>query len=349
LNLRILRSAEGDGSTSTKPFRLVSESTLQGNYAVWWYRLLLFLLRVACAVDADTTRSYISIPAVQLKQVQELDRLLQHASTASTDGPQLALGAAGEEEVLAAVKTLSQSLIFDNHVTRSPFQSPLIAFVGCVGYQTETGTWRRADETTPLLSGLIYIMRLITLHSVLPAVDIAQIKDPVMLLRSKVKTYLQDGTSTPFTELFSLRAYGKMIARHFYARPSVVWSNDMSELTYKGKSLRITNLAAMMRQLITDAESLLCEQLVFQDRGYLQTRQPCGYKDDWTWRGIGDSMVDVVLPHNLQSEQWCPITRSALLSNSGSYLFVEKGGSFEFCASGQLRAHDMSRFLGDWI
>ena len=334
LVLRILHCAQPGGHTPGQPFNLVRRSTLQSKYAIWWRRLLLFLLRAVQPANADLLEYHISISASQRSLIQDLDRLLRTPQPTKPTDSQPGLDPA-DVQILAAVKMLSESLIF-SRITRSPFQSPLIVFVGCVGYQAYTGTWRRAHETTPMLSGLIHIMRLLSLHSVLPVAELDRIEDPPAVLRQAAETYLQDGTSTPFTELYSLRAYGEQIGKHFFSRPTVIWSADMQTLIFEGNALRIADLGSMMQQLIINTEDLLCEQLVFQDREYLKTKQPCGLTDDWTWRRIGDSLVDVVQPRDhLQHEGECLILHSALCSSKGRRLFVKTNNSFAFSASGQ--------------
>ncbi len=331
LILRILRTAKS-GPPDEKPFRLVSQSTLQRKYATWWRRLLLLLLRVVRLGDTDTACAYVPISPPQQKLVQHLDHLLQTSPTVSSHH-QPDADAAGER-VLTAVKSLSQSLI-SVKVARSPLRSPLVAFVGCVGYEPDTGTWRRADETTPMLSGLLYIMRLLTLHSVLPVDDVDQVDDPPVILTKEVERYLRDGTASAFTELYSLRAYGKVIAKDFYQRPSVIWSKDQQVLTYKGDSLKMVDLAAMMQKLLADAEDLICEQLVFQDHGYLQTRHPGGLTDNWTWRKVGDSLIDVTQPDHLRQRDSYSLLHLALGNDQGRRLVVQHENSFTFNASGQ--------------
>ena len=151
-----------------------------------------------------------------------------------------------------------------------------------------------------------------------------------------IEIYLQNEISTLFMKLYLLRVYEEQIRKHFFSRLIMIWLTDMQTLIFEGNALRIADLGSMMQQLITNTEDLLCEQLVFQDREYLKTKQPCGLTDDWTWRRIGDSLVDVVQPRDhLQHEGECLILHSALCSSKGRRLFVKTNNSFAFSASGQ--------------
>ena len=94
------------------------------------------------------------------------------------------------------------------------------------------------------------------------------------------RRYLVDESLSVLTELLSLRAYWMTIASNHYSNPTCYWFADMSTLYFKEHILVVSQLRNMVASVISDAQSLVCDHLVFQQPSYLSTRDS-GEQLDW--------------------------------------------------------------------
>ena len=166
---------------------------------------------------------------------------------------------------------LNKNLIF-NQIIQSLFQSLLIVFVDYVDYQIYTDIWYHVHKITLMLSDLIHIMCLLSLHLILLIIKLNWIKNSSAILYQMTEIYLQNKISTLFTKLYLLHIYEEQIRKHFFSCLIMIWLTDMQTLIFKKNILRITDLSNMMQQLIINTKDLLCEQLIFQNHKYLKTK-----------------------------------------------------------------------------
>ncbi len=140
---------------------------------------------------------------------------------------------------------LSENLIF-SQIIQSFFQSLLIIFVNYINYQIYIDIWHHAHEIMLMLSDLIYIMCLLSLHSVLLIIKLNQIKNSSAVLHQIVEIYFQNEISTSFTELYLLYIYEEQIRKYFFSCFIMIWLADMQTLIFKRNVLRISDLSSMI-------------------------------------------------------------------------------------------------------
>jgi hypothetical protein len=67
----------------------------------------------------------------------------------------------------------------------------------------------------------------------------------------------------------------------------------MKSLRYKGSQIQLETLRSWLRQLLVEANNLMCRELVFRPTTYLDTRDPSLFHDQLTWCTNGSSFVDL--------------------------------------------------------
>ncbi len=197
------------------------------------------------------------------------------------------------------IKSLSQFLI-SVKIIRSSLQSLLIIFMSYVSYELNMSIWYHVNKIIFMLSDLLYIMCLFTLHSVLFVDNVDQINDFSIILIKKIKRYLHDEIISVFIKLYLLCMYDKMIVKNFYQHLNMIWFKNQQIFIYKENFLKMMNLIIMMQKLLADAENLICEQLMFQNHNYLQTRHFNKLTNNWTWHKVDDNLIDITQSDHLQ-------------------------------------------------
>jgi len=149
LVLRILRSNDKN-ELSKKPFRFVERRTFP-QYIDLWKKLILYLVRSFPHAEGHN----LTLSPVQLTLVTRIQAVLtavnSHRNATST-----------VNALEPLVSELSLALL-EQPLTKSIWASPLIHFMGALGYNPQTGTWRGAFDYRPSLSRAIYLMRIIGL------------------------------------------------------------------------------------------------------------------------------------------------------------------------------------------
>ena len=318
--LRIFRSLRTD-DLSPKPLRFVDPLTLT-KYSLLWKQYILFLVR-----SHGTTYSTnpLQINAEYQGAVSALVTVL--SESAGTDNP------THISRLQPPLLALSLITLHET-VAASPFLSPFIHFLGLLGWCRTRQTWLSAFDFSPRLSHAVYIFRLLGLHHALPLDKVAHLTDHVHTAREYHRQYLQDGSVTAFTELISLRAYAKVICSKYYVHPSILWSNDMTFLCYKGDLLLLPQLRTWCHKLIQESNTLLCDHLIFQPTEFLAQRDPSLFTDDMTWGTNGENFTNMTsnnLAHGAQRvagwAELSPNGRPLFGAGTGTRIFDSPGSS----------------------
>ncbi|KAI9882136.1 MAG: hypothetical protein M1823_006121, partial [Watsoniomyces obsoletus] len=284
---RLFRSADNNTSVlEWEPLHIVEPATLH-KYTTTWQALMCYLLRV---VEMSDGQSRIQWRGEVRHQVREVARVLQ------TD--------TGEDEVAELVREVFVALI-KAKVGSNASLSPVINFVGAWSFKAKAKVWKAANEVTPMLSQLVYGWRIVGMEDALPRDEDgdAEEVDVHAVARQYVDRYLRDGSSTVFTELFSLKLYGKKRAAEFYARPTINWTADASILYHDGIPLPVDSLRRWMTTLLKQARMIMCEKLVLQPPEWLdRCRDPGLMYDQMTWSNCGESFRH--FPRNRLENKW---------------------------------------------
>lgn len=127
---------------------------------------------------------------------------------------------AKSDQIIELLFQLSLTLMTERYADGQPNSTLLIYFSGILGFTAHGKGYRPAKQYTPIISGLIYIQRLLFLEYALPLRAYSSIGIPqrpqfrqqeqLELIRKK---YIIAGSQSPFDELHSLRNFGRVIAR----------------------------------------------------------------------------------------------------------------------------------------
>ena len=264
---RHLYSVEvGVNDTPMNPVR--EEATLK-DYTRLWEKFILFILRVGQWTEEERKAYRIEYTPQQLAKSLEICQC-----------PDGAL-------VEPALTELSR-LILQQQPGWTGRQSPLLFFLGIVGFNPERKAWRSAQESGPTLSRVIYLLRLFGLGVVLEGPE----DDMIGQLQAYRSRFLVNGCEGVFDEVLNQLKLVTVVAQDWYTHPSVSWAQDRQTLWHEGHKIEIAELGRWVEGMITEAEQILCDELLGRDPTFLIEREPGLFIDNLTWANNGDSLVE---------------------------------------------------------
>lgn len=141
---------------------------------------------------------------------------------------------------------------------------------GILGFSKSLDAFLPARSFTSHLSALIYIQRLLFIEYALPlrpypslGIDRRPRTQQVERLNSIRKSYMVMGSDSSFEEFFTLRSYGRVMARSDTPSFLLRWSED-GQTVHRGDSSKLTmdQMRLLLRRLIQQAAEV-CEELLF--------------------------------------------------------------------------------------
>ncbi|KAL7940006.1 hypothetical protein V8C42DRAFT_357967 [Trichoderma barbatum] len=179
---------------------------------------------------------------------------------------------AKSDQIIELLFQLSLALMTERYADGQPNSTLLIYFSGILGFTAHGKEYRPAKQYTPIISGLIYIQRLLFLEYALPLRAYSSIGIPqrpqfrqheqLELIRKK---YIIAGSQSPFDELHSLRNFGRVIARTDPPSFLLRWSDD-GESVFYGDAFKLSMdcFRRLADYFITQSKEI-CSNLMLDD------------------------------------------------------------------------------------
>ena len=193
--------------TQPDPMLAVREITATA-YAHTWARFVLFLLRLRSQTAASLWR-FTWITTIG----------------ACVD----AVAAASIAERPTAIFALTRAVV-RQRIPSDPYESPVILFLGGLGWRARKGRWQTADEHGPILAQLLYVFRIFVLYDITSQGDPSETFDVHLHARPVLAQWLHDDSVTVFAELLSQKAYASARGREQYSKPSIHWPRRTAEV-----------------------------------------------------------------------------------------------------------------------
>ncbi len=150
------------------------------------------------------------------------------------------------------------------------FANPLLHFTAVLGIDGPRLAWRPARHATGQLAGIMWCGRVLMLEHIFEAEDPEAANDmqpaAVEHFLSEFRTWLADGTGTPFSAMIRWMAYGKGHRKQEGGLPRVMWEAGGEALRYMGQRIPIDTLRRTVQADIATTEALL-DGLLFGDWG----------------------------------------------------------------------------------
>jgi hypothetical protein len=164
-------------------------------------------------------------------------------------------------QVAKAIQLLS-AFIF-HEVGGHPLTSGLIHFLAILGINANTRRLRLAPDYSYILAGVVYCTRVIAVEALLPAAQREHQGKPARLhfLRQR-RSFLVDGSYSPFSAMISLLAYAKHITLSGSNAATTLWSKDQRILYFCGRPIVIDRFKAMVAGVLAAAEAALWGELL---------------------------------------------------------------------------------------
>ena len=211
---RLFKSADNNPAViEYKPLYIVKGSSLK-KYTVIQQHLVCFLLRT---IEIQKKASRIQQHREVKPKVKQIITLLQTGDSTDT------VSKAMREALVALIKA---------RVGVDTRLSPLISFIGAQAFRPDSKIQRTTNKVSPMLSQLVYSLRIIGIKNALPQNEEDNSVDINEVAQEFVNDYLRDEVQTVFTELFSLKLYTKKRAAEFYVQPTINQNSNTSILYY---------------------------------------------------------------------------------------------------------------------
>jgi hypothetical protein len=216
----------------------------------------------------------------QLNLIQEINLLL---GLSDDDGEEYWLGNEDEEleesrhEDIEADDLLAEKLfLFRVKVLTQRFQqdegarSPLLHFSAVLGIDVKNGRFQEPGNYTPMLAGLIWVGRLLLLEYALPKREYKSLNWPSrevyndygLRLEHVRQGHLIEGCYSPTSDIISLMAYGKYVAKQQGKTGLITWDSDSRALQFKGIRITMMSFKEFIYDIIKSAEELMCDTLM---------------------------------------------------------------------------------------
>ena len=223
------------------------------------------------------------------------------------------------ETILELLFGVCISLCKEHPIDSHPSSMTLHFFSGILGFSKSLDAFLPARSFTSHLSALIYIQRLLFLEYALPlrAYSSLGIKrrprnQQLDRLNPIRKSYMVIGSESSFEEFFTLRSYGRVMARSDTPPFLLRWSEDGQTVHWGSSSkLSMDQMRLLLRRLIEQAAEI-CDELLF---GLECSVDLSKIKDDITNSKRGFSFV--THPENDLADEYLKLFRRACTADQG--------------------------------
>jgi len=205
-----------DGEPADQPMRPVSLRSTLAEYARLWSRLVVFLVRLG---EEGAARWRVPLSEEQRRLLREIEAGRRSWDGEDVDGEDVD-GEDVDGTVERLVVELSRAVLRQRLGTRG-MASPLLVFLGILGFDADRRIWKHAAECSPVLSQAIYLLRLVGLDDFLDRQegrDDTELQDGLVEYR---RTCLVKASDSVFHAVYSLRKYAMVVAVDFYGHPFI--------------------------------------------------------------------------------------------------------------------------------
>jgi len=306
----LLRWARSTSSTvcSPAPFRFVQPLTFN-RYIRYWTRLLCYLFH--SSMPDASSQNLLLLNAEQQKTLSNLICETESYALGYCQSP---------AQLHTAIHHLCLSLI-QQYLPRSNMESPLLHFLGCLGIDKRTGSFRTPSTYTSILAGFIYGCRIILIYESHLLVSFTKSNDILSQFKTLQINWLTATSEHPFGDILNLLGYGVKCCTEF-REPIIHWFDGHDCLVYCGQQLEISLLSMMIQELINHAYSIGLKDFLWNSSD-LSTLELSKVYDQLGNRTVGYSVLhdprnsSILNPRHL-------INRFLDSTPSNSSLFVQK-------------------------
>ena len=269
-----------ESMAGTKPFKTVLADSFAA-YINTWTRFVLYLMRAGRTAEAGR-------PMFQEATTACLYRLEKLATEVPHGAADPVTRNIEEEVERLSVMMLEQPL------ANSPTDNPLVYFLGIMGWDEGCRRWKTPASYRPLLSHIVYLLRLMGLEKALPTGKNDQLNHR-NVMEVYADTFLKSHSNAVFAEVHSQRMFAKVLADGHNAKPTILWLEGNAVVQYIDKPVRLNDLALWFQAMTDQAMKILLENLVFRHHreidkvNYLKQRRPLCFTDRLTWANNGES------------------------------------------------------------
>ncbi|KAG6177301.1 hypothetical protein E4U10_000251 [Claviceps purpurea] len=228
----------------------------QKRYANYWKQMICYMIRVAQSEGSVSVHGDdVTGPIVEQDTMKDARRLFPWTTETRDKAKTIIQAVARGSGVKESIMEFSRCVVIQ-HVCDSDFANPVIHFMAVLGINANRGTMRECHEASPILAGVVYCVRVISLELLLPSTG-PRAPPEVQNFRDQRRTYLQDGSMGLLPALVSLLAYAKKIGKSYSNVGSVFWEGGNRVMVFQGARIAMDHFRAMVENAIHEAEDLL--------------------------------------------------------------------------------------------
>jgi hypothetical protein len=228
---------------------------------------------------------------------------------------------------------------------------PLILyFCGTLGWDLHQACWKEPSNHTPLLAGIQFCMRILTLETALPLSARRKYKynpnnTPKHLLSKLHSQWLVKNEGTIFSELHDQLNYGVRVNLGYKSRDQIRYSHDNKICYFANGVIEIQRWKNMLSDLMGRAEEFLSRRLLFNPHDTLDPIDPYIFVDLETNKEFGYSFVSQIPDYRNKAR--AVIIEACTRSPDFSQYMYMKEQALDFTAEGKHRYNkDAEEFRG---
>jgi len=233
--------------SSGLPFRYDLDPDTLKRYAGWFGRFICYCLRIV----RDNDEELVGVQFLPRHKVA-LQRVLDFIEET-----------VDEDELDVMIFNICAMFIV--HPAYSGTVSALVHFLGVLGYDERTSTWRAPGTYTPILAAFKFCIRVLGLELAIPTGGRDTLIDsgsnPMIIFRGFHCKWLVAGDDTPYSMVYKLMQYGRAAAQNSISVGRLIWINNRQTMVFDGQPIHLKDYRQMIHKVHAEAKHLLAECL----------------------------------------------------------------------------------------
>lgn len=244
---------------SPRPFE---QPLTLAKYNATFRRFLCYVFRAAPANQEGESETGLVLSSQQWIALTKIRQLLAQPVT-------VAATVTDDHQLTVALIGLLVTLVAQDLCQLPQYHSPVMHFLAIRGINSTKERFATAQDYTPILAQMLWMIRLLMLEIAIPEVGWPElglrsrkeigavagaVAERIQRLR---KSFLCTGSFSPASSILSQLAFGKKLNKVTPAESNIHWSDDRQTVFYTGKGVAMAYVRSMCQDLTIELEGLL--------------------------------------------------------------------------------------------
>jgi len=261
-DLRQINSFDRHVPLHKRPMLVEVQDATLNSYIRVWQKLLCYLIRTSSYEGANDEG-----PLILYKLNNDQTLQLRHLLTAAHRLVKIPVSdvayayAAKELEIRCVQMSIG---MLDHVLHGNEHDNVLVSFLAVNGIDSDKGMFKDVQNCTPDLSALIKIAQFLVIRQAMYDMEGERADHlDTTIEEMRLKFMVRDGR-TPVDWILGLRAFGKRLAESKTVDGSIIWSDDLQTVSYKGFETTMKNFKGFVAALVEKLRKQLAELFLIQ-------------------------------------------------------------------------------------